>query len=44
MIPLPGIRTPEQAAENAHALTRGPLPADAAEQVTTLLADSPERH
>ena len=44
VIPLPGIRTPEQAAENAYALTLGPLPADAAEQITTLLADSPERH
>jgi aryl-alcohol dehydrogenase-like predicted oxidoreductase len=43
VIPLPGIRTPEQAAENASALTLGPLPADAAEQVTSLLADSPER-
>jgi aryl-alcohol dehydrogenase-like predicted oxidoreductase len=43
VIPLPGIRTPEQAAENAYALTLGPLPAEVAEQVTTLLADSPER-
>jgi aryl-alcohol dehydrogenase-like predicted oxidoreductase len=43
VIPLPGIRTPEQAAENAYALALGPLPAEAAEQVTTLLADSPER-
>jgi aryl-alcohol dehydrogenase-like predicted oxidoreductase len=43
VIPLPGIRTPEQAAENAYALTLGPLPTDAAEQITTLLADSPER-
>ena len=43
VIPLPGIRTPEQAAENAYALALGPLPADAAEQVTSLLADSPER-
>ena len=43
VIPLPGIRTPEQAAENAYALTLGPLPAEAAEQVTALLADSPER-
>ena len=44
VIPLPGIRTPEQAAENAYAPTLGPLPAEAAEQITTLLADSPERH
>src|ERR671916_128324 len=43
VIPLPGIRTPDQAAENAYALKLGPLPADAAEQITTLLADSPER-
>ena len=43
VIPLPGIRTPEQAAENAHALTLGPLPAEAADQVTALLAESPER-
>lgn len=43
VIPLPGIRTPEQAEENAYALTLGPLPADAAEQITALLADSPER-
>lgn len=44
VIPLPGIRTPEQAAENAYALTLGPLPAEAADQVTALLADSPERN
>ena len=43
VIPMPGIRTPEQAAENAYALALGPLPADAAEQITTLLADPPER-
>lgn len=43
VVPLPGIRTPEQAAENADALALGPLPADAAAQVTVLLADSPER-
>jgi aryl-alcohol dehydrogenase-like predicted oxidoreductase len=43
VVPLPGIRTPEQAAENAYALTLGPLPADVAEQITSLLADSPER-
>jgi aryl-alcohol dehydrogenase-like predicted oxidoreductase len=44
VIPLPGIRTPEQAQENASALALGPLPTAAAEQVTALLADSPERH
>jgi aryl-alcohol dehydrogenase-like predicted oxidoreductase len=43
VVPLPGIRTPEQAAENAGALAYGPLPADVAAEVTTLLADSPER-
>lgn len=43
VIPLPGVRTPEQAAENARAMEFGPLPADAAVEVTALLADSPER-
>jgi aryl-alcohol dehydrogenase-like predicted oxidoreductase len=43
IIPLPGIRTPEQAEENATALALGPLPADVAEAITELLADSPER-
>lgn len=43
LIPLPGVRTTEQAIENTEALTFGPLPADIAEQITTLLADSPER-
>jgi aryl-alcohol dehydrogenase-like predicted oxidoreductase len=43
VIPLPGIRTPEQAVENAGALAYGPLPAAVAVEMTTLLADSPER-
>ncbi len=43
IIPLPGVRTVQQAVENAEALALGPLPADVAAQVTTLLADSPER-
>jgi aryl-alcohol dehydrogenase-like predicted oxidoreductase len=43
VIPLPGIRTPEQAAENADALSFGPLPDEAATAITQLLADSPER-
>lgn len=47
VVPLPGIRTPEQAVENAGTLAYGPLPADAAAEVTAevtaLLADSPER-
>ena len=43
VIPLPGIRTPQQAVENAGALTFGPLPPDVASEVTALLADSPER-
>ena len=43
VIPLPGIRTPEQAQENAGALAYGPLPADVAAEVTALLEDSPER-
>ena len=44
LVPLPGVRTPEQAAENAAALVHGPLPADTAAQISALLADSPERH
>jgi aryl-alcohol dehydrogenase-like predicted oxidoreductase len=44
IIPVPGIRTVEQATENAEALAFGPLPADVAEKITHLLADSPERH
>ncbi len=43
IIPLPGIRTVEQAEENASALALGPLPAAEAAEITTLLADSPER-
>jgi aryl-alcohol dehydrogenase-like predicted oxidoreductase len=43
LIPLPGIRTPEQAAENAGALELGPLPAGVAAEIGSLLADSPER-
>lgn len=43
VIPLPGIRTPAQAVENAGALAHGPLPDDVAAEVTRLLADSPER-
>ena len=43
IIPLPGVRTVEQAEENAAALAFGPLPADAASEITVLLADSPER-
>jgi aryl-alcohol dehydrogenase-like predicted oxidoreductase len=42
-IPLPGIRTPAQAEENAATLQLGPLPTAAANQITDLLADSPER-
>ncbi|HEY5786851.1 MAG TPA: aldo/keto reductase [Microlunatus sp.] len=43
IIPLPGVRTVAQAEENASALALGPLPPDAAAEVTRLLADSPER-
>lgn len=43
IVPLPGIRTPAQAVENAGALAQGPLPADVAAEVTALLADSPGR-
>jgi aryl-alcohol dehydrogenase-like predicted oxidoreductase len=44
VVPLPGVRTPEQAADNAAALGLGPLPADVAAEISALLADSPERH
>ncbi len=44
IIPLPGIRTEAQAIENAGALAQGPLPVEAATEITELLADSPERH
>jgi aryl-alcohol dehydrogenase-like predicted oxidoreductase len=43
IIPLPGIRTPAQAAENAAALELGPLTRETAAEVADLLADSPER-
>ena len=43
LLPLPGVRTVAQAEENAAALALGPLPADAAAEITRLLADSPER-
>lgn len=43
IIPLPGIRTVAQAAENAAALTLGPLPEAETSKITELLADSPER-
>lgn len=43
IIPLPGIRTEQQAAENASVLALGPLPAAETAEITALLADSPER-
>jgi aryl-alcohol dehydrogenase-like predicted oxidoreductase len=43
IVPIPGVRTPAQAAENAAALALGPLPRDLVEEVDRLLADSPER-
>ena len=43
LVPLPGVRTPEQAADNAAALAHGPIPADTAAEISALLADSPER-
>lgn len=43
IIPLPGIRTPAQAEENLGTLRFGPLPRHVADEVTELLADSPER-
>jgi aryl-alcohol dehydrogenase-like predicted oxidoreductase len=43
IIPLPGIRTEQQARENTSVLTAGPLPQAETAEITTLLADSPER-
>ena len=43
VIPLPGIRTEQQARENASVLAVGPLPQAETAEITALLADSPER-
>ena len=43
IIPLPGIRTEQQARENGSVLSLGPLPQAATAEITALLADSPER-
>ncbi|MCM2578067.1 aldo/keto reductase [Streptomyces meridianus] len=43
VVPIPGARTPEQAAENAAALGYGPLDEEVVAEIDTLLADSPER-
>jgi aryl-alcohol dehydrogenase-like predicted oxidoreductase len=43
IIPLPGIRTEQQARENASVLAVGPLPQAETAKITALLADSPER-
>jgi aryl-alcohol dehydrogenase-like predicted oxidoreductase len=43
IIPLPGARTPDQAAEHAAAIAFGPLPVDTRQEVDALLVDSPER-
>ena len=43
IIPLPGIRTVQQARENASVLAVGPLPEAETAEITALLADSPER-
>lgn len=43
IIPLPGARTPDQAAEHAAAIPYGPLPDTTRQEIDTLLADSPER-
>jgi aryl-alcohol dehydrogenase-like predicted oxidoreductase len=43
IIPLPGIRTVQQAQENASVLAVGPLPQAETAEITALLADSPER-
>jgi aryl-alcohol dehydrogenase-like predicted oxidoreductase len=42
IVPLPGARTPRQAAENAGALTSGPLPEATMKEVLDLMADSPD--
>jgi aryl-alcohol dehydrogenase-like predicted oxidoreductase len=43
IIPLPGIRTVQQARENASVLAVGPLPQLETAEITALLTDSPER-
>jgi aryl-alcohol dehydrogenase-like predicted oxidoreductase len=43
IIPLPGARTPEQAAEHAAAIPFGPLPDATRQEIDDLMADSPER-
>ncbi|MFI5707846.1 aldo/keto reductase [Kribbella sp. NPDC051620] len=43
IIPLPGARTPEQVTEHAAAISFGPLPESARQEIDELLADSPER-
>jgi aryl-alcohol dehydrogenase-like predicted oxidoreductase len=43
IIPLPGVRTEQQARENVSVLALGPLPEAEAAEITALLADSPER-
>lgn len=43
IIPLPGARTAHQAAENAAALSLGPLPEATMKEIADLMADSPER-
>ena len=43
IIPVPGIRSEQQARENASVLAVGPLPQAETAEITALLADSPER-
>ena len=43
IIPLPGARTPEQAAEHAAAIPFGPLPDPTRQEIDDLMSDSPER-
>ena len=43
ILPLPGIRTVQQALENASVLAIGSLPQAETAEITALLADSPER-
>ena len=43
IIPLPGNRTEQRARENVSVLAVGPLRQTETAEITTLLADSPER-
>ena len=42
IVPVPGARTPQQAEENAGALSHGPLPAEVMAEIETVLDRTPE--